>query len=112
MHDEHAKKVSMKLAQLTAEPAAPCAVHPKFPLPPHCHVAIPYTKMKAALVHGHGTSSVIRRRIAPSPIGRGRGVKVAALPAPTQWRRRGPVAPGEKPLTLTLSHREREHGGM
>ena len=37
------------------------------------------------------------------------GVKVAALPAPTQWRQRGfsfqPEAQGT--LTLALSHRER-----
>src|SRR5262245_10341779 len=49
--------------------------------------------------------------LAPSPRGRGRGVKVAALPAPTQWRRRGLVAwrAPLKPLTLTLSQRERGH---
>src|SRR5215471_14008971 len=41
----------------------------------------------------------------PSPRERA-GVKVAALPAPTQWRRRGPAAHGTKPLTLTLSRRE------
>jgi hypothetical protein len=37
-------------------------------------------------------------------------VKGAALPAPTQWRRRGPAGRGTKPLTLTLSQRERELG--
>jgi hypothetical protein len=44
--------------------------------------------------------------IALSPHGTGRGVKVAALPAPTQWRRRGPAGHRTKPLTLTLSQRE------
>src|SRR5215510_2997494 len=37
-------------------------------------------------------------RIAPSPHGRGQGV-------------RGSMGPGTKPLTLTLSPRERGHGG-
>src|SRR5215831_7577571 len=42
----------------------------------------------------------------PSPRERA-GVKVATLPAPTQWRRRGPAGQTPKPLTLTLSRRER-----
>jgi hypothetical protein len=52
---------------------------------------------------GHGEEAPL----APSPSGRGRGVKVAALPAPTQWRRGVPMAHGQKPLTLTLSQWER-----
>src|SRR2546421_5272227 len=46
----------------------------------------------------------LRGQRAPSLTGR--------FPASTQWRRRGPVGLGTKPLTLTLSQRERGHWSM
>src|SRR5262245_28075567 len=65
-----------------------------------------HTRKNALAPSPHGKGCALRRHSRA----RGRGVKVATLPAPTQWRRRG-FATWRiflKPLTLTLSQGERE----
>src|SRR5262249_37064967 len=51
-------------------------------------------------------------RCAPATESAERPSLTGCFPAPPQWRRRGPTGLGTKPLTLTLSRRERGHEAM